>query len=119
MSGRNRTSRQHEMRGFRDDHYLHPSPRGGGGGGGGGPVPVPAYPIEEEIVMRREEFRRIHSDNRRMLDEISFLKRENDLVLKKRRFISEVRVLLYALLISSSVIELRVDLFTFCLNSYN
>ncbi|KAF3324189.1 protein FLX-like 3 [Carex littledalei] len=88
MSRRNRTSRQQEMRGFRDDHYLHPLPRGGGGG----PVPVPAYPIEEEIAMRREEFRRIHSDNRRMLDDISFLKRENDLVLKKRRFISEQSV---------------------------
>jgi hypothetical protein len=89
MSGRNRASRLHEMRGFRDGPYPHPAPRGGGVGR---PVPVPTHPIQEEIMMRREECRRIHVNNRLMLEEITFLKRENAAVGEKRRFISEVRV---------------------------
>jgi hypothetical protein len=84
------------MRGFRDGPYPHPVPRGGGVGG---PVPLPTHPIEEEVAMRREECRRIHADNRLMLEEIAFLKRENSAVREKRRFISEVRVLFNTMLL--------------------
>ncbi|KAJ4812730.1 FLX-like protein [Rhynchospora pubera] len=84
MSGRHRTSRPHEMRRSRDGPYPRPVPRGGGGGG-----PIPVHAIEEEVAMRRDEFRRIRAENLHILEDIDRLKRENSIVEHECRRLSE------------------------------